>query len=49
MKKRLIPQDQKLKDWLKKGGREGAKQNFKELLKKAAQPLGQPNKKTPKK
>lgn len=34
MKKRKI-QDQKLKSWLKKGGREGSKQDFFSLLKRA--------------
>lgn len=36
MKKiKLLPKDIKLKGWLKKGGREGAKKDFLALLKKA--------------
>lgn len=35
MKKKLLPKDKKLKAWLKKGGREGARQDFLRLLKRA--------------
>ncbi len=37
-KKQPIPKDKKLKDFIKKGGREGAKEDFFELLKRAAKP-----------
>lgn len=37
--KKLLPKDQKLKSWLKQGGREGAKPDFLALIKKAAEPL----------
>lgn len=35
-KEKLLPKDKKLKNWLKKGGREGAKQDFLRLLKRSA-------------
>lgn len=37
MKKSSV-KDKKLKDWLKKGGRDGAKKNFLTLLKRAVSP-----------
>lgn len=37
--KKLTQKDKQLKDWLKQGGREGAKKDFSTLLKKAAPPL----------
>ena len=37
-KKKLQPKDKKLLEWVKKGGREGAKKDFLSLLKQAAQP-----------
>jgi hypothetical protein len=37
-KKRLNDQDKKIKDFLKKGGREGSKKDFLALLKRASQP-----------
>lgn len=37
-KKKLTEQDKKLKDWLKEGGREGAKKDLLTLIKRAAQP-----------
>lgn len=38
-KKPLKVKDKSLKEFLKKGGREGAKKDLFELLKKAAKPL----------
>lgn len=38
-KKKLLEKDKKLIDYVKKGGRPGAKQDFLALLKKAAKPL----------
>ena len=37
-KNQLQPKDKKLQKWLKEGGREGSKQDFKKLLKKTVQP-----------
>lgn len=34
--KKLLPKDKKLREFLKKGGRIGAKEDFLELLKRAA-------------
>jgi hypothetical protein len=34
-KKKLTEKDKKLKEWLKQGGREGTKQDFLTLLKRA--------------
>lgn len=38
-KKRFSAKDKKLGDWLKKGGREGSKQDFLALIERAGQPL----------
>lgn len=38
-KKKLLEEDKQLLEFLKKGGKEGAKEDFISLLKKAAQPL----------
>lgn len=38
MKKKLLPQDLKLKEELKKGGRDNLKPDFLALIKKASQP-----------
>lgn len=35
-KKKLTEKDKKLKEWLKQGGREGAKKDFFSLLKRAS-------------
>lgn len=37
--KKLLKKDKQLKNWLKKGGREGAKKDFSTLLKLASRPL----------
>lgn len=37
-KKVLKPKDKNLKEFLKRGGREGAKEDFFDLLKRAAKP-----------
>lgn len=37
--KKLLEKDKRLSNWLKKGGREGAKKDFSTLLKLASQPL----------
>lgn len=39
MKKRLVIRNKKIKELLKKGGREGAKKDFTELLRRAAKTL----------
>ena len=39
MKKKLLEKDKKLLEFVKQGGREGAKKDFLNLLKKAAKPL----------
>ena len=39
MKKKLLEQDKKLLEFVKKGGREGSKKDFLKLLRKAAKPL----------
>jgi hypothetical protein len=38
-KKKLQPKDKRIKEVLKNGGREGAKEDFFELLRRAARPL----------
>jgi len=38
MKKKFTNKDKKLRDWLKKGGREDSKKDFFTLLKKAVLP-----------
>ena len=38
-KKKLLGKDKKLLEFVKKGGRAGAKKDFIRLLKKSAQPL----------
>ena len=37
-KKKQTQKEEKIKEWLKKGGREGAKADFLTLLKKAVKP-----------
>lgn len=39
MKKKLLEQDKKLLDFVKKGGRDGSKKDFLKLLKRSAKSL----------